>query len=157
MSNVTNAAPSTEIVTAETVTQNAVMGLRDEINSLGGRAGVLSSMKGTDQASRVAVAAAVSNSVGLSDELGKTIPVVHYIVQAVEMTDETTGEVREVPRVVFLDAEGKSHHAISGPLYRDLKTMAAIIGDPNEWTEPVNIKITEDGPKGRRYFKLQYV
>lgn len=150
----TDAPISTEIVAANTVAD-----LNEIITNMGGRAGILSTLPQGTQEERIAVAAAVSNSKSISDELGATIPVTNVVIQAVDMVNEQTGEMQTVPRVVLVDDKGNGHHAISGPLFRDVRTMLGLIGVPNlaAGDKPIKIKVLQEGSGTRKYFTLQYV
>ncbi|QXG07809.1 ssDNA binding protein [Curtobacterium phage Reje] len=131
---------------------------RDILRLTGGKsASIASTMETPDQDSRIRLAAAVANSEAIADELGKTIAVTHVIFQAVTMTNEQTGELQTVPRVVLMDAEGSGHHAISAPLYRDVTNLLGIIGDPNTWDKPVNVKVLKEGKGTGQYFTVKYV
>lgn len=143
-----------EIVIAESVND-----LSAELANLdgGGKAGIFSTIKLDNFADRIKVLAALSNSTAIADELGATIPVTNVLVQAVDMADEQTGEVRSVPRVVLIDDKGAAHHAISGPLYRDVKNLLAIAGEPQHWGAPVKVKVLQEGTGTRKYFTLKYV
>lgn len=133
--------------------------LSDELAALDGgyNAGIYSTISTDNFTDRLKVLAALSNSKSLADELGATIEVANIIFQAVDMADEQTGEVRSVPRVVLIDAKGGAHHAISGPLYRDVKNLLAIARDPSTWERPVKVKVLQEGTGTRRYFTLKYV
>lgn len=154
----TNTTTSTAVVLdSQEIQANSVADLHEVIEMLGGKAGILSTLPTGTQAERIAVAAAVSNSVAIADELGKTINVSHVIVQAVDMLNEQTGQLQTVPRVVFYDDKGVGHHAISGPLFRDARTMLGIVGDPSTWEAPVAVKVLQEGSGSRKYFTLKYV
>jgi hypothetical protein len=141
------------VVQAEPVT-----GLVSELASLssGGNAGIMSTVALNSHADRIKVLSALSNSKSIADALGATIAVTDVIVQAVDMVNEQTGEMRTVPRVVFIDDKGNAHHATSGPLYRDVKNLLAI-APHSEWTEPVKVKVTQEGSGTGKYFTLNYV
>ena len=141
------------------IQNNSVPSLNETIASLGGKAGILTTLPNGTQAERLAVAAAVSNSDPIKKNLGKTIQVVNVVVQSVEMENEQTGEIVSVPRVVLVDDKGNTFHAISGPLFRDVRTMLGLVGMPDlsAGDKPIPVKILEDGTGSRTYFKLQYV
>lgn len=146
-----------EVLTAEVVQQNNTPDLYDMIDRLGGKAGILSTLPNETMDDRIKLAAAVSNSTGLGDELGATINVVGFVIQAVEMEDDRTKQMQTVPRVVLQDDKGKTHHAISAPLFRDVRNMAGIVGDPRTWEKPVPIKVVKEGKGSSAYYTLKYV
>jgi len=143
---------SNEIAT----TDNAVYQTIDRLNS--GSPALYSSFKGDDFASNKAQIQALTNSQPLADHLGKKIALANLIVQSADMVDEKSGEVRAVPRVVLVDKDGNSFHAISGPLMRDLENVIGMMGDPASWPQPLDVSVAEEkGNGGYRFFKLSVV
>lgn len=152
--------PGTDIVD---VRKNDVPDLYDIIESLGGKAGILTTLPRGTQAERIAVASAVSNSTPIAEELGKTINVVNVVVQATEMDVEVngqkTGEVTTVPRTVLVDDKGDSHHTMSASFFRDVRNMLGLVGIPDltAGDKPIAIKVMEEGKKPSAYYTLKYV
>lgn len=129
--------------------------LSNELSSLSNNAevGFYSSMKGNDFESKLAVLAHMTDSEKIEDHLGKTLMITNIIVQAIEMADEETAELKPVPRITLIDADGKAYAGISGPLYRDVKGWINALGEPASWGGPLPVKITKEGTGNRRYFK----
>lgn len=132
---------------------NAVYQTIDRLKS--GAPALYSSFQGDDFATRKAQIQATTNSQPLSDHLGKKIALANLIVQSADMVDEKSGEIRAVPRVILVDKDGNSFHAISGPLVRDLENVIGMMGDPGSWGQPLDISVTEQkGNGGYKFFKL---
>lgn len=139
------------------VVQNAVEDLYQQIDRLGGRAGILSTIPMESLEERMNVLKAVSNSDNLSEILGQPLKVKDIVIQAVQMTNEQTGEVQDVPRVILVDKEGAAHHAISAPLFRDVRTLLGIAGDPDGWgDEGIELRVVQEGQKSRQYYTIKY-
>ena len=142
-----------ELATIENVAP--VAGLANELANLNnGQVAVFSTVKGVDFASRLTTLSALSNAVPVADNLGKTINLKDVVVQQISMVNERTGELQEVPRITFLDADGSSYHAISDVLYKDLKNVFAILGMPHTWPAPLPIVVTKTKGKVGSFFSL---
>lgn len=134
--------------------ENSLAGAIEQLQN--GRSELLSTIKGDDFATRMQVLKAVSGSSALADNLGKTIAVAHVIVQPVRMENQDTGKMEDVPRVILIDDKGAAFHGISGPLFRDVKTLLAIAGDPNKWPTPIPLVVNREGQGARKYFTVSY-
>lgn len=133
--------------------------LNNDLNSMaaGQAAGFYSSITGTDFDSKLEVLNAMTDSQKIDDVLGQTIMVRNIIIQAIEMTDEETGEIKPQPRVVIIDEDGAAYAGISAPLYRDVKNWMNVLGQPSEWEGALPVKVTKEGTGNRRYFKASIV
>jgi hypothetical protein len=110
-----------------------------------GAVNVFASMPSESFEEKVSMLDYLTNSKPIDpDALGKPLELVHYIVQPVEMTDEQTGELRNVPRVILIDANGESFHAISGGIFSALKNISGIAGMPATWEKPVTVTPTRE-------------
>lgn len=148
--NTNNVAPSTEVVA---VSPN---NLGSEIAALSrGELAVFSTITGTDFASKVTLMNALSNSEPVSENLKATIELVNVVVEPVDMANEQTGEVKAQPRIVLLDKNGVAYHAISGPAFRDVKRLLAIMGHPSTWPAPLPIHVVQEGTGTRKYFTIK--
>lgn len=122
-----------------------------------GKATVFSTITGNDHATKLEVFNAVTNSLPIADNLGKTINLVNIVVQSVEMTDENSGEVQDVPRTILVDADGTAYHAISGGLFRSVETMLGVVGHPSGWPAPLPVAVTREGSGTNKYFTMRPV
>lgn len=134
-------------------------GLRAELTSLnegGSISGFYSTMAGNTPKERMAVAVALSGSEPIAESIvGKVVFIKHVIIQAADMTDETTKQPVVVPRVILIDDEGKGYHGISAPLYRDVTNLLGTVGEPDAWEgDAVAVRVTKEGSGSRRYFTL---
>lgn len=127
------------------------------IQGLNTGAAFYSSVKGTDFDSKLKVAEALTTSLPIDQNLGKTIALRDIIVQPVELTNETTGEVETAPRIVLLDADGTAYHATSVGLMSSVRNILAALGDPAAWPTPVNIQVIKEGQGTRQYFTVKFV
>lgn len=116
---------------------------------------VFSSIKADTFEGKLANLAAVSSSTPLAESLNKVIKVRNLVIQKVEMPDEQTGEIKAQPRVILVDEDGKAFHAISNPLYRDVKNILMLVGHPSTWEGAVPVKVTQAGTGTRKYFTLK--
>lgn len=99
--------------------------------------------------------AALSDAEDLSAHLNETINLVHYVGQAVNLTDAATGEVTPAIRVILIDDEGNNYSAVSNELIRGLSMLSGIYGPPESWTEPKAVVVSEKRSKrGFRFYSI---
>lgn len=123
-------------------------GIRQDIANLAsGKSTVFSTVTGDDFNTKVSVINAMTNSLPVQDNIGKTIQLVNVIVQAVDMADEKSREISAQPRIILLDADGTAYHAISSGLFKSLENIFGILGHPATWPAPLPIVI--DRVKGK--------
>lgn len=120
-----------------------------------GNIGIYAGVSPTSFGERVALMKAVSGSAPVAENLNKVMNATNVIIQTLEMADETTGEMGQVPRITIVTAEGESFSAISGVLLRDVTLLFAVMGEPASWPTPVPLVITKEGTGNRKYFKLE--
>lgn len=137
------------------VIENTAPGLGNELANLSsGRLDVFSTITGTDFDSRVKVINALTAATPVAQNLNKVINLKDVVIQSVIMPDQTTGDLGEVPRVTLIAEDGTAFSAMSGPLYKDLKNVFAILGMPHTWPSAVPVKVTQGGEGVRKYFTL---
>jgi len=115
---------------------------------------VMSTIRGTDFASKLQTIDALTNATPLADNLNKTIQLVNVVIQHVEMPDEKTGELKPVPRVTLIDKDGTTFHAMSAVVYSDLKTFFGLLGMPHTWPTPLPVVATKGKAKTGQYITL---
>jgi hypothetical protein len=160
----TATAPATEEATIDTET-----GVEEAVRTSGSTdvAGVIASLnnldeafytsiKGTDFATRKSVAKALTTSVPIDENLGKTIALRNVILMPVEIADDD-GNVNTAPRIVMIDNDGVAYHAISIGLLTAVRNLFASVGEPDSWPEPIDVKIVKEGVGTRKYFTLNLV
>jgi len=134
-------------------------GLSSELANLSsGRLNVFSTIQGNDFGSRVKVINALTAAVPVADNLDKQINLANVVIQSVILPNQTTGELEEVPRITLIDADGTAYATTSGPIYKDLKNVFAILGMPSNWPGAVPVVASKEKAKGAgHYFTLSVV
>jgi hypothetical protein len=140
---------STEIVVSGTVLSNEIANLSK------GQLGLFSTITGDSFAAKASLLNALSNSEPVSENLKSTIRLANVVIESVDMPDQETGEIKAQPRIVLIDGDGNSFHAISGPAYRDVKRILAVMGHPNTWPEPLPIHVSQEGTGTRKFFTIK--
>ena len=116
--------------------------------------GFYSTIKGTSLEDKKTIYQAVNGSDSVSELVGSTVGLKHVIVQEVEVSSED-GEVITVPRTTLVLDNGKVYSATSKGLLNSIRNIISIFGDPNEWEEPLTVKVVEKGSKMRRFYSLE--
>jgi hypothetical protein len=141
---------STEIAVVSSNTLNT------EIANLSkGNLAVFSTITGDNFDAKVTLMNALSNSVPVSENLKATIELVNVVVESVDMPNEQTGEISAQPRIILIAADGTAYHAISGPAFRDVKRLLAVMGHPSTWPAPLQIHVAQEGTGTRKYFVVK--
>lgn len=110
----------------------------DKISSFrNGVATIVSSIRGDDFDTKLTVIDAITNSVAIDDNLGKTINLQNFVIQRITMENEQTGRPEEVPRMILIDADGTAYHAISKGIFSAIENFVGILGEPAKWAKPV--------------------
>lgn len=97
-----------------------------------------------------------SPDVRISDHVNKEIDLRDFVIEPVELRNETTGELEVAPRVVLIDTDGNSYHGVSNGIYNALSRLCMIYGRssfPNGL--PVRIKQINRG--ANRLFTLEVI
>lgn len=116
--------------------------------------GFYSTIKGTSLEDKKTIYQAVNGSDSVSELVGSTVGLKHVIVQEVEVSSED-GEVITVPRTTLVLDNGKVYSATSKGLLNSIRNIISIFGDPNEWEQPLTVKVVEKGSKMRRFYSLE--
>lgn len=101
---------------------------------------------------KIKLYSALQNAEKLDEHLNEPLNMTNAVAQAVQVTDDQTGEISNTVRVIIVTDEGKAYAATSPTLAAGLNTMFGIFGTPNTWTEPLCIKVVER--RSRRGFKF---
>lgn len=150
----------TDIDVIDEATRNANADVTQAIRDLKnpGHSAFYSSIKGNDFQTKLKVAAALANSIPLSDHLNTTIELVDVVVSPVDIEDEKTGVVSTVPRIVLIDSNGIAYHATSLGVFSSIETLIGIIGEPSTWDGPINtVAVEQKTRKGYKVITLTYV
>ena len=94
----------------------------------------------------------MQNAEKLDEHLNEPLNMTNAVAQAVQVTDDQTGEISNTVRVIIVTDDNKAYAATSPTLAAGLNTMFGIFGTPNTWTEPLCIKVVER--RSRRGFKF---
>lgn len=73
----------------------------------------------------------------LGDHVGETIVIKDYIAHNVKIENE------DAVRIVLIDVDGKSYSSVSTGLVQAITKIFAIFGQPDEWDEPMAVKVLE--------------
>lgn len=107
---------------------------------------------------KIKLYSALQNAEKLDEHLNESLAMVNAVAQAVQVTDDQTGEVSNTVRVIIVTADNKAYAATSPTLAAGLNTMFGIFGTPNTWTEPLTIKVVERrSRRGFRFFTVEPV
>lgn len=79
----------------------------------------------------------------LKDCINEVIEVKDVFVEAVNCTNEETGEVTRCPRTVLIDVNGVGYQAVSLGIFSALKKLFAVYGEPQDWTAPLKLKVKQ--------------
>ena len=101
---------------------------------------------------KIKLYSALQNAEKLDEHLNEPLNMTNAVAQAVQVTDDQTGEISNTVRVIIVTDEGKAYAATSPTLAAGLNTMFGIFGTPNTWAEPLCIKVVER--RSRRGFKF---
>lgn len=94
----------------------------------------------SDRSAAVAFYNATSNPMNkLKEHVNEVLALSHVSVECVEVTNDDDEKV-VAPRVVLITADGQSYACVSVGVYQSLKRMFTLLGTPDTWTEPVQIK-----------------
>lgn len=77
----------------------------------------------------------------ISDYVGKKITIKDVVAEMIELTDEETGEVVEVPRIIIVDDKKKTYACVSNGIFKALKRVFDMFGMPSEWDEPITVEV----------------
>lgn len=92
----------------------------------------------------------------LADHINMIIEVKDVLVEIVELTQETTGELVKCPRIVLIDKNGKSYQCVSIGVFSCLKKMMKFFGYPT-WVEPIKMKVKQVSKAEKKMLTLELV
>lgn len=124
-------------------------------NPLNIMGGMWSSITAENQADRLQIYDAVSNSNPLDDLVGKTITISDVILQPTEVNDHATGEVEERTRIVLITPEGEAYGCMSTGVENCIKQLFGIVGVP-PWEPAITFEVVKkQGRNGYKFTTLQ--
>lgn len=78
----------------------------------------------------------------LSDCINTTIKVTDVYCEMVDVVNEETGEMSNMPRVVLVDKDGNGYQAVSKGVFNALKKIFMVFGEPH-WEGGIDLKIKQ--------------
>jgi len=111
------------------------------------------SVKGVDKVAKLKVLDAITNSEPLADHLRESFNLTDFVIQVIQMADEKTGEIGNVPRIILIMDDGKAYHAISSGVLQSLRNFVGVLGEPgtgDAWP----VAVTCDEVKGRNGYRF---
>lgn len=93
----------------------------------------------------------------VDEHLNEPLHVTNVLAQAIEVTNQETGEINSSTRVVIHAQEG-NFAAASPALAHAFGNLFAIFGTPDMWNQPLVLKVVEKkGRRGYKFFDLELV
>lgn len=93
----------------------------------------------------------------VDEHLNEPLHVTNVIAQAIEVTNQETGEINPSTRVVIHADEG-DFAAASPTLAHAFGNLFAIFGTPDKWEKPLSLKVVEKkSRRGYKFFDLELV
>lgn len=148
--------------TGETVNEVAVVSRRNAFEEAGfslsndvvSVTNQFTSMSAETQEQKVALYNAINNPENrLSDCINMTLHIKDLYIEIVECTNDETGEKTSCPRIVIIDAEGKSYQCVSVGIYSALKKAIQIFGAPT-WHDPIPFMVKQVTKGNRKMLTL---
>lgn len=101
------------------------------------------SVQGGDRKAKALVYNAMNNPTHrVGDCINKKLLIKDVLAEVIELENEETGEMQQVPRVVLIDENGESYQAVSTGIFNAVKKAIAVFGAPT-WDEPLPIVIKQ--------------
>lgn len=148
---------STEVATLDAVAPSTLDRTIGGLNGLQGTSGngFFTTIQGADRETKIKTLAAMTDSVPLKDNKNKVLWIEDIIIQAVELTDDKTGEISIAPRVTLIDQDGTAYHATSGGTLKSVENIVGIMGANKEaWGGPLPLKMKEEKARVGTYYTL---
>lgn len=126
---------------SEQVYEIAKMDIRQELSSES--PSTYCSVQGGDMRAKALVYNAMNNpSHRVGDCINKKLLIKDVLAEVIELENEETGELQQVPRVVLIDMDGESYQAVSTGIFNAVKKAIAVFGAPT-WGEGLPIVIKQ--------------
>lgn len=129
-----------------------------------GNANVYSSIELNTLGDKIAVLKALTDAKSVDENLGAPIALVDFVVQAIEVRDNESGQLEPAARVILIDADGTAYAAVSSGLVRSLETITGVAGMPSKWVDdkgkktPINCTVVQERARsGYKFFTVKLV
>lgn len=126
---------------SEQVYELAKMDVRQELSAES--PSTYCSVQGGDRKAKALVYNAMNNPTHrVGDCINKKLMIKDVLAEVIDLENEETGELQQVPRVVLIDEKGESYQAVSNGIFNAVKKAIAVFGAPT-WDEPLPIVIKQ--------------
>lgn len=88
-----------------------------------------------------------------ADFINKTINVVDVFMEMANVTDQNTGDLKPIPRVVLIDDKGKSYASLSFGIFNSLKKIISVFGFPT-WDPAIPLEVSRVQKGDRQIYNL---
>lgn len=133
----------TDIVVADEVSE---IGIREyDVSELvgGDSLKAVCSVKAEDAASKAIVFNAATNpDYKLKSCINKKIRLKDLYAETIELMNDETGEIVNVPRIVLIDEDGASYECVSVGMFSAIRKLVAVYGEPT-WDPPLEVTVKE--------------
>lgn len=116
-------------------------------------AGFFSTVDASTDEGKKTVYTAINSAESLRELVGKTVHVVDFIVQEVEVVSDETDETISVPRSVIVLDDGSVYAATSNGVFNSIRNILAIFGSPRTWGAPLTVKVDEKSTRRNTMFR----
>ena len=96
----------------------------------------------TQEQKRILFKAMNEPDFNISDCINQTIKIKNIFCETVEIEDNETGELVQLPHTVIFDDEGHSYSAISNGIFNSIRKLIAVFGEP-EYDEPIDVIVKQ--------------
>lgn len=118
---------------------------------------VYCSVSESTPASKAIVYNAINNpTVKISDHVGKDIYIKDIYAEEITVRDNETGELRNLTKTVLIDPDGNSFFSVAAGVFRAVKNLISIFGNPTYET-PVHVKVVNIRLKKGSTFGLEVI
>ena len=118
---------------------------------------VYCSVSESTPASKAIVYNAINNpTVKISDHVGKDIYIKDIYAEEITVRDNETGELRNLTKTVLIDPDGNSFFSVAAGVFRAVKNLISIFGNPTYET-PVHVKVVNVRLKKGSTFGLEVI
>lgn len=118
---------------------------------------VYCSVSESTPASKAIVYNAINNpTVKISDHVGKDIYIKDIYAEEITVRDNETGELRTLTKTVLIDPDGNSFFSVAAGVFRAVKNLISIFGNPTYET-PIHVKVVNVRLKKGSTFGLEVI
>ena len=93
----------------------------------------------------------------IADCINQSFELADVYVELVDMTQEDTGEVRKVPRVVMFAADGVTYSATSQGIYNAIQRLSMVYGAPSWRENPIPVVVRQIQMAQKRFYTLDVI